>query len=393
MILTHRIELDPTVKQRKYFAMAAGCARFVWNWALAEWERQYEAGEKPDWMKLRKQFNAIKYERFAWMKEIHRDSHSQPFSNIGKAYKSWFSGTAGKPQFKKKDHSRTSFYVANGELGMHGYVVRLPRIGRVRMREQLRFTGKIMSATVSRTADRWFISIAVDIGDHSNPRTGNEVVGVDLGIKVAATLSTGEQIQSPRPLKTQLAKLRRTGRQLSRKKKGSKNRHKAQMKLAKLHYRISNIRKDFLHKLTTRLCHENQVVAIEDLNVGGMMKNRKLARSICDIGFYEFRRQLEYKSLIYGMQIVAINRFFPSSKTCRTCGLIDDDQTLSDRTFRCDGCGHSEDRDLNAAHNIRSAGLAQTYACGPEGSGQSRKRSAKPCRVEAGTKTCPLGTT
>lgn len=373
--------------------MAAGCARFVWNWALAEWERQRAAGIAPHSNAIRKCFNSIKYSQFPWMKTIHRDAHSRPFDVLGNSYRHFFKGQSNRPSQKRKNKCIDSFYVENDRLRFIGTSVCLPRIGRVRMREQLRFTGKIMSATVSRTADRWFISIQVDVGEYSKARTGNSSIGVDIGIKVATTISTGEQIQSPRPLKAQINKLRRTHRQLSSKKKGSKNRQKTNVKLAKLHARIANIRKDFLHKLTTRLCRENQVVAIEDLNVSGMQQNRRLARAISDLGFYEFRRQLEYKAEIYGTQIVVIDRWFPSSKTCRKCGLIDDDQTLADRTFHCDGCGHAEDRDLNAAHNIRSAGLAQTYASGPEGSGIDRKIKPKPCRVERRTKPCPMGAT
>jgi len=388
MILSHRIELDTTFSQRRYFAQAAGCARFVWNHALAEWNRQYESGEKPSGMNLKKQFNATKYELFPWMKDIHRDSHSQPFANLDKAFRFFFKGISKRPAFKKKGKCRDSFYVANDVFSVDGFRVRLPRIGWVRLTESLRFTGKIMGAVVSRTADRWFISIQVDVGDYSKPRCGNDVVGVDLGIKVAATMSTGEQLEGPKPLKSALKKLSHINRELSRRVKGSSNHKKTKLKLSKIHFRVSNIRKDWIHKLTSRLCHENQVVAIESLNVAGMVKNRRLARSVSDMGFGEFGRQMSYKSPIYGSQLVVADRWFPSSKKCSRCGHIKDKLTLSDRVYRCELCGLVIDRDYNSALNLRTLGL-RAYACGRLGNpGENNLNRAE--SGEAGTKTCPL---
>jgi len=359
VILSHKIELDTTYKQRHYFASAAGCARFVWNQALAEWDRQYQAGGKPSGMKLKKEFNATKYERFPWMEDIHRDAHAAPFANLDKAFRAFFKGTSARPTFKKKGKSRDGFAVANDKFRVDGEAVVLPRIGRVRMTESLRLEGKIMGAVVSRTAGRWFIAIQVDVGAYTKPRCSDGIVGVDLGVKVAATLSTGEQLQGPKPLKSALKKLAKANRELSRRQKGSKNRQKTKAKLAKIHYRISNIRKDWLQKLTTRLCHENQVVAIESLNVAGMVKNRRLARSISDIGFGEFSRQMQYKSPIYGTELVVADRWYPSSKTCSICGCIKADLTLKDRVYHCKACSSSIDRDLNAALNLRALGLRE----------------------------------
>lgn len=357
MILSHKIELDTTCKQRRYFASAAGCARLVWNQALAEWDRQYQAGEKPNGMKLKKEFNAKKYELFPWMKTVHRDAHSQPFANLDKAFRSWFKGASKRPTFKKKGKCRDSFAVANDKFRLDGESVVLPKIGRVRLTEPLRFTGKIVGAVVSRTADRWFIAIQVDVGEYSKARSSDDLVGVDLGIKVAATLSTGEQLQGPKPLKAQLKKLARANRELSRRQKGSSNRRKTKMRLAKIHARISNIRKDWIHKLTTNLCRKNQTVVIENLSVKGMLNNRRLARSISDMGFGEFSRQLQYKSAIYSTNLIIADRWFPSSKTCSGCGVIKEGLKLRDRTYECDSCGLSIDRDLNAAINLRALGL------------------------------------
>ena len=385
MILSHRIELDPTFKQKRYFAMAAGTARLVWNIGLAEWNRQYEAGDKPSGMGLKKAFNAEKYERLPWLTQIHRDAHSQPFANLDKAFKSFFKGIAKHPRFKKKGKSKDSFSVSNDKFRVEGESVVLPKIGRIRMTESLRFAGKIMSATVSRTADRWFISIQVDVGEYSKPRAGNSIIGVDLGVKVAAILSTGEQFQSPKPLKSRLKKLARVSRKLSRQVKGSRNRHKTKIKLARIHAKIANIRKDFLHKLTTSISCQNQTIVIEDLNIKGMMANRKLSRAISDIGLFEFRRQLEYKSEIFKTQVIAADRWYPSSRTCCECGWINKDLKLSDRVFRCESCDNVRDRDDNASQNLRSLGL-RDHACGRLNNLDGNIEAESD---EAGTKPCP----
>lgn len=380
MQLAHRIALDPTPQQREYFRRAAGTARFVWNWALAEWNRQYAAGQKPNANALKRQFNAVKYQEFPWLVDVHRDSHAQPFANLAKAWGKFFKDVregreAHAPTFKKKGKTRDCFYVANDKFSIDGMGVKLPLVGRVAMREALRFEGKMIAASVSRTADRWFIAFQVDVPDAQfhRKRTGHGAVGADLGIKAAVTLSTGESIQAPRPLKRALRRLQIRERRQSRKieaakaamglagkrvPKGtriskSKNFLKSSAKSARLHARIANVRADFLHKLTTRLCRENQAVAIEDLNVSGMLTNEKLARAISDVGFYEFRRQITYKAARYGMRLVVADRWFPSSRLCSACGWKNVALTLNDRTWNCCGCGSTHDRDLNAALNLK----------------------------------------
>jgi putative transposase len=191
------------------------------------------------------------------------------------------------------------------------------------MREALRFTGNIMSATVSRVADRWFVSITVDTLDHpQRPAENQGTVGVDLGVSALATLSTGEQVAGTKPHTALLKRLKRLSRSLSRKQKGSRNRQKTKAKLARLHARIANIRSDTLHKLPTNLTRRFHTIGVEDLQVRGMMSNRCLARSIADMGFHEFRRQLDYKAQRHGGQIVVADRWFPSSKTCSCCGVL-----------------------------------------------------------------------
>jgi len=209
-----------------------------------------------------------------------------------------------------------------------------------------------MNATVSRTADKWFVSICVEMDITPETCENQAIVGVDLGIKNLATLSNGEMIKGSRPYKKLQKKLRKLQQAFSRKQKGSKNREKLKRKIARLHYRISCIRQDTLHKLTSKLVRKFSVIVIEDLNVSGMLKNGKLAKAISDMGFNEFRRQLNYKAPIAGADVIIADRWFPSSKRCSECGEIHRKLTLSDRTFVCPACGFKLDRDENAARNL-----------------------------------------
>jgi putative transposase len=389
MLIAHRIALDPNNAQATYLARAAGTARFAYNWALAEWKRQYEAWTsdnhqpKPSQAALRRQLNAIKREQFPWMLEVTKNAPQMAIIQLGQAFQNFFAGRARYPQFRKKG-VRDRFTLTNDQFDIDGSRIRIPNLGWVRMRETLRFAGKIMSATVSRVADRWFVSIAVDTPDSSHlPKAENQgEAGVDLGVSALATLSTGETIPGPKPHKALLDRLRRLSRSLSRKQKGSANRRKAKARLAKLHARIAAIRSDALHRLTTDLARRFHTVGIEDLNVRGMVKNRHLARSIADMGFFEFRRQLEYKAAMRGGQVVIADRFYASSKTCSACGHKLDELPLAMREWTCPACGTVHDRDVNAAVNLKNMAVSSTVsACGEEGSGSDRKiRVNRPLR-------------
>jgi len=388
MQLTHKIALCPTPEQADYLKRACGTARRVWNWALGEWNKQYAAGWKPNAMALKKQFNTIKYSDPQWLDEngqpwlrgIHRDAHAQLFAYLARAWERFFADIkAGKrahaPQFKKKGRCRDSFYVANDKFDLDGQTIRLPKIGQVAMTEALCFNGKILGATVSRTADRWFVAIQIEVPDAQfyRRRTAHGVTGVDLGIKAAVTLSNGETIEPPRPLKVALRRLRIRGRRLSRKVEAAKrqagfapnaglprgtmlpcsnNRRKSAATLARQHARIANVRADFIHKLTTRLCRENQAVAIEDLHVKGMLANERLARAISDVGFGMFRSQIEYKAKRYGTRLVIADRWYPSIRLCSVCGWKNEALTLKDRDWVCPHCDTHHDHDLNAALNL-----------------------------------------
>ena len=221
------------------------------------------------------------------------------------------------------------------------------------MHESLRYQGKILSAKDFNKGGKWFVSIAVELNEIilPKPKTG-KAVGIDLGITDLATLSDGTKIQAPKPLKSKLKKLQRLSKSLSRKQKGSANRAKAKTKLSRLHLKIANIRKDFLHKLTTNLIKTYDVICLENLNVQGMVKNRKLARSINDLGFYELKRQLIYKANQWGKQVKELNRFYPSSKTCSNCGYKLESLSLGIRYWICPDCNTTHDRDINASINI-----------------------------------------
>lgn len=412
MLTSHRIALDPNNEQATYFRRASGTARFAWNWALSEWKRQYAARKldptlpAPSETALRRQLNAIKADQFPWMTEVTKNAPQQAIKNVGAAFKRFFAKQGKYPRMKKKGVARDSFRADGGTdrdhpnaVAVDGKRVKLPIIGWVRMREAARFSGTIKSAVVSRTADRWFVSLTIETPDIVPAhRETQAAVGVDLGVSRLATLSrplpnSSGEVEGPKALRSNLKRLKRLSRSLSRKVKGSANRRRAREKIARLHARISNIRKDGLHKLTTSLVRGFAVIGIEDLNVRGMMANDRLARSIADMGFHEFRRQLGYKAAALGCRVVVASRWFASSKTCADCGGIVDALPLSIREWDCAACGAHLDRDFNAARNLERMAVSSTVsACGEEGSGPGRKTGTKPASMKQEFSTkLPMG--
>ncbi len=364
VILAHRIALDPTPSQAQDLARACGVARAAWNWALDEWNRQRQVGTKPNEAAIRRLLNSIKRAEFPWMLDAPKSVAQQAIKNLGRAWANRFEGRARTPRFKKRGrHDSARFDNGPGTFEVAGQRIRLPKLGWLKMREALRFDGRPISATVSRTADRWFVSIQVEVQRGAPVRENQAAVGVDLGISSAVVLSTGEKIDAPKPLKRNLGALRRAGRRVSRKPKGSMNRRKAVHKLARVHARVANIRNDWTHKTTTDLVRRFSVIGIEDLHVRGMVKNHCLARAISDVGFAETRRQLEYKAPMHGARVVVVDRWFPSSKTCSRCGVVADAMPLSVREWTCAACGACHDRDVNAAENLRQQALAATASC------------------------------
>ncbi|AUW94436.1 transposase [Sulfobacillus thermotolerans] len=392
MILAHKIALDPNNVQETYFRKAAGTARFAYNWALDQWQQQFDAWKadptlpKPTEAALRRQLNALKRDAFPWMLEVTKNAPQMAIMHLGQAFKNFFAGIAEYPTFKKKGR-HDSFTLTNDPFTVKGQKVHIPKLGWVRMHEPLRFIGTVVAGTVSRTADRWFLSVTVELPDPPSVRRENQaVVGVDLGVSALATLSTGEKIVGPKAYADALAQLRRLSKQFSRQMevakvraglqpgqptpKGmpmplSQNMRKTQRRMARLHARIANIRADALHQLTTDLVQRFDVIAIEDLNVAGMLKNHPLARAIADMGFGEFRRQLAYKAAQCGKTVVIVSRWYPSSKTCSACGYKMPKMPLAMREWTCPECHTHHDRDINAAINLRTVAESSVRSSSP----------------------------
>jgi len=342
----HKIRLMPTRTQEQALRKACGTARFTWNWAIAEWNRQYEAGEKPSAMGLKKQWNACKPD---WVYDSPRDCNSQPFANLGKAFTAFFQKRSNRPSFKKKG-THDAFYVSNDKFKCDGKKVRLSVIGRMRMREALRFNGKVMSGIVSCTAGQWYLSVQVD--SPAVPRQLNEsVVGVDAGIGRIGIASDGTECPNPKPLKRLQDKLTKAQRNVSRKMKGSANRLKAVTKLQRLHKRAVDVRNDSIHKFTSRLAKNHGLAVIETLAVQEMKDKapRWLRVLLQDTAMREMHRQLEYK-----MPVMKAPQFYASSKTCSGCGNKKDSLSLSQRVYHCEVCDLKLDRDVNAAMNLKS---------------------------------------
>jgi len=359
IVLSHKIQIkNPTIKQDQYFRQACGISRFAYNWGLAEWQRQYDAGLKPTALAIKKAFNAIKPIEFPWVFNVTKCAAEQAFIDLGSAFKRFFKHLSKYPRFKKKG-IHDSFYLSNDQFKIEANKIRIPKLGWVSVTESLRFEGKVLSATVSRIANRWFVSlnIQMNFAPHKISENQADAVGVDLGVKNLATLSNGSTIEGSKPLKKLSHKLARIQRHLAKCTKGSKRYNRQKIKLAQLHYRIRCIRQDSLHKLTHHICQDFKIICIEDLNVKGMMKNHKLAKAISDMGFYEFKRQLEYKATLFGNWISTVSKWFPSSKTCSNCGNKKDELKLSERIYLCDKCSFEIDRDLKAAINIEREGI------------------------------------
>ena len=374
----YQTELDPTNVQRTLLLKNAGAARYAYNWGLQQKKQALDAKTKlPNNIELHRRLNELKQTDFPWMYEASKCSPQEALRNLDKAFDNFFrkcklkkqgkfKGKVGFPRFKSK--KKGGGFRLTGTIKVMSDRIQLPRLGIIRLKEKgyLPTDAKILNASVKERAGRWYVAVQVEMEMPEPPLKPEIVVGVDLGIKTLATCSDGEVFENPRSLGKNLKKLQRLSRRVSRKQKGGKNRKKAAGRLARLHQRIANIRKDTLHKITTHLTRTKSKVVIEDLNVSGMMKNRCLSRAIADLGLFEFRRQLEYKGVWYGCQVQVADRFFPSSKRCCVCGRIKDDLKLSDRVYVCE-CGNEADRDWNASKNLEwysTASSAGIYAYG-----------------------------
>lgn len=376
--LAHKIELDCNARQVQYFAKACGCARKAYNWALDEWEQEYKAYRKakennpentefraPSETALRRKLNSLKKSEFSYMYEVTKCAPQMAIMDLGKAFQNFFRDWKRfhYPRYRKK-FVDDKFTISNDQFSVKGCRIRIPNLGWVRMRESVRFeNAKILSATVSRRADRWFVSIQVELIDlkHLKPADNQGQCGVDLGVEHLAVVSNGKFFENPKALRKNQKKLRRLQRALARKNKGSGQYESNRLKIARTHARIANIRANTLHQITSYLTSHFQTIVIEDLNVSGMLKNHHLAQTIADVGMYEFRRELEYKAKLRGAEVIVADRYYPSSRLCRFCGEKNEELQLKDRHWVCPHCGaRIENRDLNAAMNLEK--LAASYA-------------------------------
>lgn len=371
MIISHKIELKPNNKSISYFKKAFGCARLAYNWALAKHKEYYEKGVKKSCYDLNKEFNAIKAIKFPFVKEVSKCVTQQPFLNLDKAFKKFFRDLKNKkvsyPKFKKKRGNRGSFYLSNDVIKVEGKYLKIPKLkNKIKMVEPLRFQGKLNSVVISQNGNKYYASFSLEIEEQEYIKNRkikyNEGgVGIDVGLKSFVTLSEGLQIHFPKErVVKQEKRIKRLSRQLSKKvhpktkgdkTKKSNNFVKHSKILNKAHSKVRNIRNDFLHKLTSVLVNNFKYIAVEKLNVAGMVKNHRLAKSIQRLSFFEFRRMLNYKALFNHRTLIEADTFYPSSKICSSCGKKKDKLSLSDRVYKCD-CGLELDRDYNASLNL-----------------------------------------
>lgn len=352
----------PTSSQEKMLLKTFGCTRVIWNACVSSFN-SYDKETNPN-PKIISKSDLI--ENKPWLDEVSAATLQQKQRDFIEFSKQYFnkerSKKLGRPNFKNK-HGNQSFRLPSPKFKISENKVRLEKIGwiKISIDRNIPDNSRLISCTVSMNrSGQFFISILVETEQYNKLKTG-KTIGIDLGIKTLVTLSDNTIIDNPHYLRESQAKLKRMRQNLSRKKKGSKRRDKYRLKVARLHQKIANKRSWLIHNITTMLVNNYDIICIEDLNTSGMLKNNRLAKSISDASFSMFRSQLEYKCDWYGKEIVVIDRFYPSSKTCSSCGWKKEDLTLSDRIFVCENCGNKIDRDLNAAINIKRMGVDILY--------------------------------
>ena len=341
-------------------AQHAGYARVAYNFAMASFQSGQQQDEWRSYVDIKREFNAVKRDLFAWCSELSQNASKNAIHNFGDALTRWKKGQNKFPVPKKRS-GKCSYQADNGAGTVEVYKKRinLPKIGWVRMREELRYTGEITRVSISRRNEKWYASILVrcDSNNYKHQpslfeKQEKAPIGIDVGINTLATCSNGDTYDNPHPLKRYERKLARTNRSVSRKVKGSKNSQKAKKRLGRVHNRISNIRENAHHQATTKIVRKASAIGIETLNISGLLKNRKLAKALSDSALSRFLTLLKYKAERRGIPITEADRFFASSKTCSRCGEKNKDLTLSDRTYHCYACGIDMDRDFNAALNL-----------------------------------------
>lgn len=367
-----KIPLNPTPDQLGLIKQTGGAVRWLWNTMLKMNIEKYESEKKFNFQFDMNRLTIPLRKEFPWLKEVNSQVLQQKNRDLDATLKRAISKVSGFPKFKSKHHCSDSFRVPQHfKVSKRG--VLLPKIGWVRWKPNRKLIGKVKNITIKQDGDKWFAVVLCETPTVT-PRSSfmdSEVVGIDVGIKDFVVLSDGIKVSNPKHLEKAEAKLKKYQRALSKKVKGSNNRNKAKKKLRKIHHHVSNQRKDFQYKLVHSITKKYQVVCVENLNIKGMMKNRKLSKSISSAGWYSFKQRMKQKLEETGGMLVSIDRFSPSSKMCGGCGAINNSLKLSDRTWTCD-CGTTHDRDLNAANNIKTFGLTEInrlgicriYACG-----------------------------
>lgn len=360
MELSYEYRIYPNAAQRETIARTFGCCRFVYNRALAVRKEAYDAGEEVpgifDCIKMIPKWKADP--ETAWLKEADSTALQQSLRDLGKAYGNFFRapGKVGFPRFKSK-RARQSYRTNKVEV-IDSRHVKLPKLGAVKARLSRMPEGRVLSATVKQVpSGKYYVSLCCTGVPTADPAPEGTAVGVDVGVESLMTLSDGTKVENPKATGKLERKLAREQRRLSRKKKGSSNRERQRVRVARVQEKAANVRKDAIHKATSKLASENQAVCLEDLNVKGMLRNRRLAKAVADASFSEIARQLEYKTAMRGGTAIRVGRFYPSSKACSACGHVLEKLPLSARRWECPACGAVHDRDVNAAVNILSEGL------------------------------------
>ena len=357
MLKAYKYRIYPTSEQKLYLAKTFGCTRFIYNQMLADRIKSYHENKDLDIRTIKYPTPAQYKKEYEWLKEVDSLALANAQMNLDKAYKNFFRDkSVGFPKFKSKKTNRFSYTTnnQNGTISVEESFVKIPKLSsKIKIVLHRQFKGLIKSATISKTpSNQYYISILVDTENTQLPKNGNSV-GIDLGLKEFAVCSNGDRFDNPKNLRKYEKKLAKLQKDLSRKAKGSNNRYKARLKVAKLHQRIANQRKDFLHKLSTKIISENQVIVLEDLRVKNMLQNHKLAKVISEVSWAEFRTILEYKASWNGREIVIAPSNYASSQLCSECGYKNSDvKNLALRKWTCPKCGAKHDRDINASINL-----------------------------------------